>query len=123
MSNPQSFDSKINNNSIAGSTNGAIDGERSRRTVVRDTHGMVSTAPPVEIAVLVGVDIDIMPSLLPLEDSLDELALLAKTADLQVVGRITQRLDTPHPATLIGSGKLEELQAAGHRTGRQCRHL
>ena len=106
MSNPQSFDSKINNNSIA---NGA-DGERSRRTVARDLHGMVSTAPPAEIAVLVGVDIDIMPSLLPLDDSLDELALLAKTADLQVAGRITQRLDAPHPATLIGSGKLEELK-------------
>ena len=48
-----------------------------------------------------------MPSPLALEDSLDELALLAKTADLVVVGRLTQRLDTPHPATLIGSGKLK----------------
>ncbi len=99
------------------------DGERSRHTVARDLHGMVSTAPPAEIAVLVGVDIDMMPSLLALDDSLDELALLAKTADLEVVGRLTQRLDSPHPATLIGSGKLEELQAAGDRAGRQRRHL
>src|SRR5215211_4657536 len=106
MSNPQAFDSNINNNSM---TNGA-DGDRSRRTVERDTHGMVSTAPPAEIAVLVGVDIDSMPSLLPLDDSLDELALLAKTADLQVAGRMTQKLDSPNPATLIGSGKLEELK-------------
>ena len=111
MSNPQSFDSKINNNSPAGNANGSADDDgRSRRTVVRDTHGLVSTAPPAEIAVLVGVDIDSMPSLLTLEDSLDELALLAKTADLQVAGRMTQRLASPNPATLIGSGKLEELK-------------
>jgi GTPase len=108
MSNPQSFDSKINNSSSL--TNGADDDSRSRRTVARDTHGLVSTAPPTEIAVLVGVDIDSMPSLLPLDDSLNELALLAKTADLQVAGRITQRLNSPNPATLIGSGKLEELK-------------
>jgi GTPase len=110
MSNPQSFDSKINSTSLANGAGSAGDGERSRRTVARDLHGMVSTAPPAEIAVLVGVDIDMMPSLLPLDDSLDELALLAKTADLQVAGRITQRLDSPNPATLIGSGKLEELK-------------
>jgi GTP-binding protein HflX len=106
MSNPQSFDSKVNNNLPANGD----DDLRSRRTVTRDLHGLVSTAPPAEIAVLVGVDIDSMPSLLPLDDSLDELALLAKTADLQVAGRLTQRLDSPHPSTLIGSGKLEELK-------------
>ncbi len=123
MSNPQSFDSKINNNSIANGANSAGDGERSRRTVVRDTHGMVSTAPPAEIAVLVGVDIDIMPSLLPLEDSLDELALLAKTADLQVAGRITQRLEAPTSGHADRLGQARRAQAAGHRAGRQCRHL
>ena len=104
MSNPQSFDSRTNNNSIANGEG------RSRRTVERDGQGMVSTAPPAEIAVLVGVDIDAMPNLLPLDDSLDELALLAKTAGLQVASRLTQRLDSPNPATLIGSGKLEELK-------------
>ena len=106
MSNPQSFDSR-NNNSMANSAGGEA---RSRRTVDRDQQGMVSTAPPAEIAVLVGVELDNMPALLPLHDSLDELALLAKTADLQVAGRLTQRLDSPHPSTLIGSGKLEELK-------------
>lgn len=104
MSNPQSFDSR-NPNTYSSDGDG-----RSRRTVERDQQGMVSTAPPAEIAVLVGVEIDSMPALLPLDDSLDELALLAKTADLQVAGRMTQRLDSPNPATLIGSGKLEELK-------------
>ena len=37
-------------------------------------------------------------------------ALLAKTAGLVVVGRLTQRLETPHPATLMGKGKLAELK-------------
>jgi GTPase len=103
MTNPNSFESKTNTNQV-------VDGdERSRRTVVRDESGLVSTAPPVEMAVLVGVAIDSIPSPLPLDDSLAELALLAKTAGLEVVGRLTQRLDSPHPSTLIGSGKLEEL--------------
>jgi GTP-binding protein HflX len=105
MSNPQSFDSRTNNNRT--DSNGD---SNSRRTVIRDQQGLVSTAPPAEIAVLVGVEIDILPALLPLEDSLDELALLAKTANVRVVSRLTQRLDSPNPATLIGSGKLEELK-------------
>ncbi|OUC07558.1 GTPase HflX, partial [Litorilinea aerophila] len=41
---------------------------------------------------------------------LEELALLARTADVQVVGTVTQRLESPNPATLIGKGKVEELQ-------------
>ncbi len=44
------------------------------------------------------------------EDSLLELALLADTAGLEVVGRIIQRLDHPYPSTYIGPGKLEEVQ-------------
>ncbi len=83
---------------------------RTRQTVLRDEQGLVSTAALVEKALLVGVEIFGRPAPLALEDSLNELTLLAKTADLVVVGRLTQRLDTPHPATLIGSGKLTELQ-------------
>jgi GTP-binding protein HflX len=49
-------------------------------------------------------------SLLPLEDSLEELELLADTAGLDVVGQVTQRLETPNPETYVGSGKLEEIQ-------------
>ncbi len=44
------------------------------------------------------------------EDSLLELALLADTAGLEVVGSVIQRLDHPFPATYIGPGKLEEVQ-------------
>ncbi|MEZ4644160.1 MAG: GTPase HflX [Chloroflexota bacterium] len=48
--------------------------------------------------------------LLPVEESLDELARLADTAGLEVVGRITQRFDRPNPATYIGPGKVEEVK-------------
>jgi len=38
-----------------------------------------------------------------------ELALLAHTAGVEVVGQVTQRLEAPNPATYIGKGKVEEL--------------
>lgn len=70
-----------------------------------------STAPLRERAFLVGVELRSEPSLLSLEDSLDELALLADTAGLDVIGEATQRLDRPHAGTYIGSGKVEEIIA------------
>jgi len=45
----------------------------------------------------------------PAEESLAELTQLARTAGIQVVGQLTQRLERPNPATFIGSGKVEEL--------------
>jgi GTP-binding protein HflX len=69
------------------------------------------TRPPRERAFLVGVGLRNEPSLLSIEDSLEELALLADTAGLEVVGETTQKLDTPHPETFIGSGKVDEIRA------------
>ncbi|MEQ1694133.1 MAG: GTPase HflX, partial [Gemmatimonas sp.] len=43
------------------------------------------------------------------DEHLDELARLADTAGAVVVGTLTQLLDRPHPATYLGSGKVEEL--------------
>ncbi|MBW7882116.1 MAG: GTPase HflX [Caldilineaceae bacterium] len=83
---------------------------RSYQPVPRDSEGMVPTHSPAERAVLVGVELLNEPSLLTLEDSLNELALLARTAGVVTIGRITQRLEAAQPATLIGTGKLEELQ-------------
>lgn len=81
-----------------------------RDLIVRDKSGLIPTARPQERAVLVGVDLALEPHLLSLHDSLAELSLLARTAEVRVVGELTQRLDTPNPATLIGTGKLEELE-------------
>ena len=69
------------------------------------------TRPPKERAFLVGVELRSQPSIISLEDSLEELARLADTAGLEIVGETSQRLDTPHPDTYIGTGKVEELHA------------
>ncbi len=44
-----------------------------------------------------------------LADSLDELAALADTAGVQVVGQTMQHLDEVQPATLVGKGKVQEI--------------
>ncbi len=101
----------MTNSTTLHSSSLASDG-RARDRVVRDEAGLVSTAPFEERAILVGVEIQNQPGLLALEDSLDELALLAKTAGVRPIARITQRLESPNPATLIGTGKVEELRLA-----------
>lgn len=46
-----------------------------------------------------------------IQDSLEELARLAETVDVEVVGSLTQKLTTPIAGTYLGKGKLEELKA------------
>ncbi|MEN6392290.1 MAG: GTPase HflX, partial [Anaerolineaceae bacterium] len=72
------------------------------------------TSRPKERAFLIGIEIYGKQQLLSAEDSLTELALLAKTAGLDVVGQDIQKLDRPNPNTFIGSGKVEEIQALLH---------
>lgn len=49
----------------------------------------------------------------PLEDDvLEEFADLARSAGASIAATVTARIDKPSPATLIGSGKLEEVKAA-----------
>jgi GTP-binding protein HflX len=69
-----------------------------------------STHPPREKAFLVGVEIFKQAHLLTVEDSLAELALLADTAGLDVVGELTQKLEHPNSETFLGTGKVEELK-------------
>jgi len=68
------------------------------------------TIPPREKTFLVGVELYQQKTHLALEDSLNELTLLADTAGLEVVGELTQKLDRPHVKTYIGPGKVEELK-------------
>lgn len=51
------------------------------------------------------------------EESLDELASLADTAGMHVLGRTIQRRDQPEPRTFIGSGKVDELAALREQLG------
>lgn len=68
------------------------------------------TEPPSERAFLVGIELKGKSQLLSVEDSLAELALLADTAGMNVVGEIYQKVSRPDPNTFIGSGKVNELK-------------
>jgi GTPase len=66
---------------------------------------LLSNAP--KRAILVGVD---LPNKnWPLAEALDELERLATTAGVNCIDRVIQRLAHPHPGTLLGSGKLQEI--------------
>ena len=73
----------------------------------------IDTAQVPERALVVGVDTG--KGDWPMADSLDELERLVATADGVVVGRETQKLDSPSPKTFVGSGKAEEIAAAVRR--------
>lgn len=68
------------------------------------------TTAPRERAFLVGAELFQQKNFLSLGDSLTELALLADTSGLEVVGELTQKLDRPNVKTYIGPGKVEELR-------------
>jgi GTPase len=70
---------------------------------------MLTNTPEAEKAILVGAMIRGSKPLLSLEESLDELSLLADTAGIQVAGRITQLVNQIDPATFVGSGKVKEI--------------
>lgn len=50
-------------------------------------------------------------------NALDEIRGLAETAGVKVVGELVQRRLTPHPATCLGSGKVEQLGQMVQATG------
>src|SRR5438552_2270791 len=79
--------------------------EQSKLIAGEQSSTLLSRAP--ERAILVGVD---MPGTdWPVEESLDELAQLAATAGVTCVDRVIQRLARPHPGTLLGAGKVQEI--------------
>ncbi|MBT2746955.1 MULTISPECIES: ribosome rescue GTPase HflX [unclassified Lysobacter] len=53
----------------------------------------------------------------PDEDLLEEFADLARSAGASVAAVLTARIDRPNAATLIGSGKLDEVKAAADASG------
>ncbi len=85
--------------------------ERVRERVFMPTATRIhETAPPRERAFMVGTELTDSEGLLTVEESLDELARLADTAGIAVVGQTTQRFDKPNSATFIGGGKVEEVK-------------
>jgi GTP-binding protein HflX len=77
--------------------------------------------PGRERTVLVGLEVTAarrrsprVPPEIPVfeaEESIEELAVLARSAGADVVDRFVQRRERPDAATLIGSGKVDELRA------------
>jgi len=62
-----------------------------------------------EQAFLVAVDQEESDSLWSVEDSLNELGTLARTAGAEVVGSMIQRMRHPDVATYVGKGRAQEL--------------
>lgn len=59
-------------------------------------------------AIIVGVELNNMKY--DIDYSLDELTNLAKSLEIDILSRVTQKLDSINPKFYIGSGKVEELK-------------
>ena len=70
---------------------------------------MIELEEPREKALLVGAPLKSVPPRLA-EEHLEELRRLVDTAGADVVGKLMQRLDSPHPKYFLGEGKAEELR-------------
>lgn len=71
---------------------------------------MISVRDPVERAILVAAPRKGSPDGRHIGEHLEELTRLVDTAGAEVVGRLSQQIAAPSPATLIGEGKVEELR-------------
>lgn len=72
-------------------------------------HQVDNTIQETEKAVLVGL-VTLNQTEEQLMEYLDELAFLAMTAGAETVKKFYQKRDNPHPASYIGTGKLEEVK-------------
>jgi GTPase len=70
---------------------------------------MIELETPRERVVLVGAPLKSVPPELT-EEHIEELGRLVDTAGADVVGSLTQRLDSPNPKFRVGEGKAEELR-------------
>ena len=77
---------------------------------------LFNTKAKTEQAFLVGVGDKTSNNNWSVTDSLDELSYLTKTAGANVVGTLTQNLDTPSPTYYVGKGKIGELISLKEQT-------
>jgi GTPase len=82
----------------------------------QDGKRLHATTAPRTRTLLVGAEVASWKSRWSAEDSLRELALLADTAGLEVVGSIFQRMGEPFPKFFIGPGKVKEVAALREQT-------
>jgi len=84
-----------------------------KRLVIEDYLGLRARIYGGERAVLV----EVTPPGADPEERLEELAALAWTAGVQVVGKALQKRDRPDPATYIGKGKVAEVLELARQVG------
>jgi GTP-binding protein HflX len=82
-----------------------------------DIRTLIQVRDPIERAVLVAAPRKGTPDARHVDEHLEELTRLVDTAGAEVVGRISQQIASPNPATLIGEGKVEEVAAAVAEAG------
>jgi GTP-binding protein HflX len=88
-----------------------------KRRLRISTKTPIQVRDPIERAVLVAAPRKGSPDGRHITEHLEELTRLVDTAGAEVVGRISQNIATPNPATLIGEGKVEEVAAAVAEAG------
>lgn len=71
---------------------------------------MIDTHPANARVILVGVELESATNLWSVVDSLAELEQLSRADGFDVVGAVRQHLRTPHPATMVGRGKVEAIR-------------
>ncbi|HEU4698117.1 MAG TPA: GTPase HflX [Gemmatimonadales bacterium] len=71
---------------------------------------MIEVRDPIERALLAAAPRKGSDDARHVGEHLEELARLVDTAGAEVVGTVTQQVDRPNPATLIGEGKVEEVR-------------
>src|SRR5258708_26872536 len=88
------------------------DSARSDASLVEEhiSKDLISVTPPVERAVLVGAPRKGAGARRAADEHLEELAELADTAGAEIVGRLVQQIDRPHPGTYLVKGKIDELR-------------
>lgn len=80
--------------------------KKNENDTTKPMRGLLSDAPLRAILVSVETpDTD-----WPVQQSLDELEQLATTAGALTIERMVQKMDHPHPSTVLGKGKVEELK-------------
>jgi GTPase len=70
---------------------------------------LIPVRDPIERVVLVAAPRKGSPDARHVAEHLEELTRLVDTAGAEVVGRVSQLIAAPNPATLIGEGKVEEV--------------
>jgi GTP-binding protein HflX len=89
--------------------------EHGSQRTVSITRELIQTEQPQEHALLIGVER--RGDAWGIQDALEELARLSETADVEIAGAVSQKLDHPVASTYLGKGKLEEIKAMEEALG------